>query len=150
MSDKDQIDNQALITISCGIIIEKEDKILLQRRADETNWRIPGGIMELGEKYQEAAIRGVFEETALTIENMQLFGMHSGRDCFVTYKNGKKGTNLQVIFYATEYTGKVKIKDAQNREHRFFKKTNLPKNLNPQQKGFIMDWKNNVPIPVIN
>ena len=85
---KDQIDNNVLLTIHCGIIIEKEDKILLQRKAGETNWHIPGGTMILGEKYQETAVRGVLEETALTVENMQLFGIHSGRECFVTYKNG--------------------------------------------------------------
>ena len=149
-SMKNQIDSNVSLTISCGIIIEKDGKILLQRAAGETNWCIPCGTMKLGEKYQEAAIRSVYEETALTVETMQLFGMQSGRDCFVTSKNGEKGFNLQVIFHATEYSGKVKIKDDKNREHRFYPKTSLPKNLNPQQKAFILDWKNNKEIPIIN
>jgi len=144
------LDNHSYITINCGIIIEKENKILLQRPAGENNWCIPGTMMKQGEKYEEAAKRGVYEETALTVETMHLFGMHSGRDCIVTYKNGEKNYNLQVIFFTTEYTGKVKIKDAENREHRFFPKTNLPKNLNPQQKSFILDWKTNKQTPIIN
>lgn len=144
-------DNQSLsLTISCGVIIEKEQKILLQRPAGETYWCIPGGLMELGEKYEETARRCILEQTTLSIESMQLFGMHSGRDCFVTHKNGEKGFNLQVIFHTTDYSGKVKIKDAANREHRFFPKTNLPKNLNPQQKAFILDWKSNKQTPIIN
>lgn len=149
-SSHDQVDRPLSLTISCGVIIEKDHKILLQRPAGENYWCIPGGIMVLGEKYEEAAKRGVLEQTALTIETMQLFGMQSGRDCFVTYKNGEKGFNLQVIFHTTEYTGKVKIKDAANREHRFFPKTNLPKNLNPQQKAFILDWRSNKQTPIIN
>ncbi|MGM9922790.1 MAG: NUDIX domain-containing protein [Bacillus sp. (in: firmicutes)] len=146
---KDQI-NELPLMISCGIIIEKEDKILLQRRAGENHWCIPGGIMQIGEKYHQAAARGVLEETDLTVETMQLFGMQSGRDCFVTNKFGEKAFNLQVIFHTTEFTGRVKIKDAANREHRFFKRTNLPKNLNPQQKAFIADWRDEKQIPIIN
>ena len=138
------------LTVNCSLIIEKEGKILLQRPAGETYWCIPGGIMNPGEKYEETVKRCVFEETALSVETIELFGMHSGRDCLVTYKSGEKGYNLQVIFFTTEYTGKVKIKDAENREHRFFPKTNLPKNLNPQQKAFIMDWKDNKKTPIIN
>lgn len=149
MSDKHSSQNQ-LLTISCGVIIEKENKILLQRPAGETNWCLPGGLMKIGEKYEEAAKRNVLEQTALTIESMQLFGMQSGRDCFVTYKNGDKGFNLQVIFRSTEYSGKVRIKDAANREHRFYPKTNLPKNLNPQQKAFIIDWRDNKETPIVN
>ena len=149
MSDNHSLQNQ-ILTISCGVIIEKENKILLQRPAGETNWCLPGGIMEIGEKYEEAAKRNVLEQTALTIESMKLFGMQSGRDCFVTYKNGDKGFNLQVIFHTTEFSGKVRIKDAANREHRFYPKTNLPKNLNPQQKAFIIDWKDNKETPIVN
>ncbi|WP_052343750.1 NUDIX domain-containing protein [Bacillus massiliigorillae] len=142
--------NKEHINIKCGIIIEKEDKILLQRNPGENYWSLPGGMMQLGEKYEETAIRGVLEETALTIETVQLFGMLSGRDCFVTNKFGEKAFILQVVFFTTEFTGKVKIKDEANREHRFYKRTNLPKNLNPQQKAFITDWKEQKPFPIIN
>ena len=49
-SRKNQIDSNVSLTISCGIIIEKDGKILLQRAAGETNWCIPCGTMKLGEK----------------------------------------------------------------------------------------------------
>lgn len=141
------IDNP--IQIRCGMIIEKEDKILLQRSPGENHWSLPGGIMKIGEKYVDAAIRGVLEETALTVEEPEFFGILSGRDCFVTNKFGDKAYNLQVIFMAKEFTGKVKIMDDNNREHRFYKRTTLPRNLNPQQRLFIHGWKEKAPFPII-
>ena len=138
------------INIRCGMIIEKDDKILLQRNPGENHWSLPGGMLKQREKYEAAAIRGVMEETGLQIEQAELFGMLSGRDCFVTNKFGEKAFILQVIFLAREYTGKVKIIDEGNREHRFYKRTTLPKNLNPQQKTFIQDWKEGKPYPIVN
>lgn len=147
--------NQASITqehinIRCGMIIEKDEKILLQRNPGENHWSLPGGMLQIGERYENAAIRGVLEETALTVENPKFFGMLSGRDCFVTNKFGAKAFILQVVFWTTEFTGKVKIIDESNREHRFYKRTTLPKNLNPQQRKFIYDWKEKKPFPIIN
>ncbi|MFS0781562.1 NUDIX domain-containing protein [Bacillus sp. 1P06AnD] len=135
--------------LNCGVIIEKDDKILLQRNPGETHWQIPGGMMQHDEKYEEAAIRGVMEETNLTIEKMQFYGMLSGRDCLVTNKFGDKAVILQVMFFTTKFSGKVKILDHSCREHRFFKRNNLPKNLNPQHKSFISDWKAEKPFPII-
>lgn len=138
------------IRIRCGMIIEKEDKILLQRSPGENHWSLPGGIMQIGEKYVDAAIRGVLEETSLKVEETEFFGILSGRDCFITNKFGDQAFHLQVVFMAKGYTGKVKIMDECNREHRFYKRTTLPRNLNPQQKLFINSWKEKTPLPIIN
>ena len=138
------------INIRCGMIIEKEDKILLQRNPGENHWSLPGGMLRLREKYEDAAIRGVSEETGLQVGEAELFGMLSGRDCFVTNKFGEKAFILQVIFLAKEYTGKVKILDEANREHRFYKRTTLPKNLKQKKKTFILDWKEGKPFPIVN
>ena len=138
------------IQIKCGMIIEKDDKLLLQRSPGENHWSLPGGLMRMGEKYEDAAIRGVLEETALTVERPQLFGMLSGRDCYVTNKFGEKAFILQVVFLATEFSGKVKIIDESSREHRFYKRTTLPKNLNPLHKTFIQHWKEEKPFPIIH
>ncbi|MGN7386702.1 hypothetical protein [Sporosarcina sp. SAFN-015] len=39
------IGHETLFTVGCGVIIEKEGRILLQHRTDEDNWCIPGGVM---------------------------------------------------------------------------------------------------------
>jgi len=66
-----------LFTLGCGAIIEKKGKILLQHRTDEDNWCIPGGVMEMGEKFEETVRREVLEETGLELRNLTLFGIYS-------------------------------------------------------------------------
>ncbi|MET3698931.1 ADP-ribose pyrophosphatase YjhB (NUDIX family) [Bacillus oleivorans] len=144
------IGRETLFTVGCGVIIEENDMILLQHRSDGDNWCIPGGIMEIGETFEESAKREVLEETGLTVTNLELFGLYSGEKCFAAYPNGDRVFSTQIIFYTKTFTGTLKVTDLESREHRFFKRNELPVNLNPRQKCFILDWNNGVKTPVIN
>lgn len=44
---------------------------MLQLRSDNESWGLPGGTMELGESFEEAATREVYEETNLEIQNLK-------------------------------------------------------------------------------
>jgi ADP-ribose pyrophosphatase YjhB (NUDIX family) len=144
------IGHETLITVGCGIIIENDERILLQHRTNEDNWCIPGGVMEIGESFEQTAIRETFEETGLLVDGLELFGIYSGERCFVEYPNKDKVYSVQVIFRTKKYFGELKQKGIETREHKFFKKEELPKNLNPRQKLFILDWANGKEIPVIS
>ena len=72
------VGHETLFTVGCGVIIEKNEKILLQHRVDEDCWGIPGGVMEIGESFEQTAIRETYEETGLKMQNLQLFGLYSG------------------------------------------------------------------------
>lgn len=145
------IGNETLLTVGCGIIIEDEHgRILLQSRKDEPNWCIPGGVIELGETFVEAALREVQEETNLTVRNPKLFGIYSGEKCFVTYPNGHKVFSVQVIFHGTEFEGVLTQEGTESHEHRFFSSDELPAPLNPRQAPFILDWKHGKPTPIIS
>lgn len=64
--------------VGVGVLIEQENKYLLIKRASEPDkglWSIPGGLVELGEKAKEAAIREVYEETGLTVEIIDKIGV---------------------------------------------------------------------------
>lgn len=144
------IGDEMLFTVGCGIIIEMDGKILLQHRMDADNWCIPGGIMELGETFEGSAKREVFEETGLTVGELELFGLYSGEKCYATYPNGHRVFSAQVIFYSKEFTGELKVEDSESREHRFFSRDELPENLNARQAPFILDWRDEVKRPVID
>ncbi|MFF3024070.1 NUDIX domain-containing protein [Gottfriedia sp. NPDC057948] len=88
------IGNETLFTVGCGIIIEDHEHILLQHRTDEDNWCIPGGMMEIGETFEEAAKRESLEETGLSVTDLELFGIYSGEKCFVQYPNGDKAFSV--------------------------------------------------------
>jgi ADP-ribose pyrophosphatase YjhB (NUDIX family) len=61
--------------VGVGAVIICDSKILLERRKNEPGkgkWSIPGGLVELGESAEEAAIREVMEETSLEVEEPML------------------------------------------------------------------------------
>lgn len=144
------IGHETLVTVGCGIIIEESEKILLQHRTDEDNWCIPGGLMEIGESFEQTTKRETLEETGLVINDIELFGIYSGEKCFVTYPNGDKVFSVQIIFKTRHYSGKLQQQGTESREHKFFNKTELPINLNPRQKPFILDWAEGKQNPIIS
>jgi ADP-ribose pyrophosphatase YjhB (NUDIX family) len=57
--------------IGVGAIIHRNGKILLIRRRFEPNkgrWAFPGGLVEIGERLEDAAVREVKEELGLHIK----------------------------------------------------------------------------------
>jgi ADP-ribose pyrophosphatase YjhB (NUDIX family) len=143
------IGHETLLTVGCGaIIVDQLGRILLQRRKDLDVWGIPGGVMELGETFEETLRREILEETNLSIKNIKLFGIYSGKSGFSQYPNGDKVFSVQIIFYVERYDGILKP-NSESRELRFLYKEEIPKNLNPSQAPFILDWINGAETPVI-
>jgi len=93
--------------VGVGAIILNENKILLEKRKNAPSkgkWSVPGGLVELGERIEQAAIREVKEETGLDVYEPRLVGIvdhisldESGTvkyhfvivDYLVTVKSGK-------------------------------------------------------------
>ncbi|MGX1193414.1 NUDIX hydrolase [Metabacillus sp. SLBN-84] len=118
------IGHQTLLTVGCGAIIEDENgRILLQQRTDRQEWGIPGGLLELGETFEETVKREVYEETGLSVEDLNLFGIYSGKKGFAEYENGDRVYSVQVIFVTKKFSGQIK----QNEESSFFRETQLAK-----------------------
>lgn len=143
------IGSEMLFTVGCGVMIVQDDQLLLQHRTDEDSWCIPGGMMELGETFEETAKREVFEETGLAVEQLELFGIYSGEDCFSKYPNGDQVYSVQMIFIAHSISGELLQKNEESREHCYFDKHDLPENLTTIQKSFIVDWALGVKTPII-
>ncbi len=144
------IGHETLFTVGCGVIVEEDKCILLQHRTDEDNWCIPGGVMEIGESFEETAKRETFEETGLEVNELELFGIYSGESCFVQYPNKDKVYSVQVIFKARGFKGQLKQKGIESKEHRLFRREDLPENLNPRQKQFILQWAEERILPIIS
>lgn len=144
------VGTETLVTVGCGAIIEDEyGRILLQRRKDQNNWCLPGGVMEIGETFLETVAREVEEETNLVIGHPELFGIYSGPSCYKEYPNGDKVFSVQVIFRVRQYSGDIKQEGPESYEHRFFSRTELPSPLNSNQAAFILDWAEDIATPVV-
>ncbi len=95
----------AIFTNMC-MIYDNSGNVLVQERVN-TNWpgiTFPGGHVERGESFTDAVIREVFEETGLTVSNLQMCGIQDWtRD---------DGTRYLVFFYKTDqFEGELSSSD---------------------------------------
>jgi 8-oxo-dGTP diphosphatase len=66
--------NRPDIGVGVGVIIIKDGKILFGKRKNthgEGTWCYPGGHLELGESWEECAIRETQEEAGIKIKNIR-------------------------------------------------------------------------------
>jgi 8-oxo-dGTP diphosphatase len=65
--------------VGVGVIIIEDGRVVLVKRAHpplQAEWSIPGGVLEVGERVREAAVREAREETGLTVESGELLGVY--------------------------------------------------------------------------
>jgi 8-oxo-dGTP pyrophosphatase MutT (NUDIX family) len=65
-------------------VIDGQGRILLIQRADNGNWAMPGGALDVGETPAEGVLREVLEETGLPCEPVALVGIFDVRPSGVT------------------------------------------------------------------
>ena len=67
------------IVAGAAAVIDKDGKILLMRRADNSLWAMPAGQMEVGETAAEAVVRETYEETGIRCVPTALVGVYDSR-----------------------------------------------------------------------
>lgn len=124
-----------MVTAATCILFDAERReLLLEKRADNGMWCVPGGAIELGETLEQALRREVKEETALDIENPKLFDIKSG--VHMVYPNQDEVYYTDVVYVVTEYRGDPKP-DAESTELRWISIDRLPDNFLPTQVDYI-------------
>ncbi|MDR7073960.1 NUDIX hydrolase [Fictibacillus barbaricus] len=113
---------------SVVIITNDKDEILLQHRRDG-GWGLPGGLMELGESFEETAIREVKEETGFDIAGLTQLHVYSGADHYLQVPNGDEMYCVTALYTASEVTGELCIDEDESYEFRYFAADRLPEGL---------------------
>ena len=135
------VGHRTLIQVGAGIIVEDEQgRVLLQLRADNHCWSYCGGSMEIDEQAEETARRELLEETGLTAEQLELFGVFSGPDYHYVYPNGDEVSNVDIVFLCRSYSGQLKCQAGEVDDLRFFPADALPENLSPPIIKPLMQW----------
>ncbi len=135
------VGHDLVMTVGCGVLIEnKNGELLLQRRSDTGQWCVPGGALEPGETFIEAAKRELKEETGILVSELKLFGLYSGADREIHYPNGDVVYSLSVIFITRSYSGEITDPDGEALEHRFFDRESIPSDLFEPDSRPILDW----------
>ena len=65
-----------------GIVVNNVGHVLVIQRRDNGHWQPPGGVLELGETFEDGVRREILEETGVPVEVERLTGV---------YKNLKLG-----------------------------------------------------------
>ena len=120
------------------IVVDSEGRILLQQRRDNGLWGYAGGSVELDEEVEKAAMRELFEETGLFADELELFGVFSGKILHYTYPNGDEVSNIDVVYVCRDYCGELKRQEDEVVELKFFDYANLPEELSPPIKPVLL------------
>lgn len=122
------------------IVVDSENRVLLQLRSDNHCWGYAGGSVELDEVVEEAAKRELFEETGLIAESLELFGVFSGKDTHYTYPNGDEVSNVDIVYVCKQYSGELKCQDGEVEKLKFFRIDEIPQNISKPIRVALDKW----------
>lgn len=129
--------------LSCGAGILLEDahgRVLLQERADTGMWGYPGGAVEPDETVEAAANRELWEEMGLKAKHLDWFGVFSGPELHNIYPNGDEVSVVDCVFLCREWSGELRLQEAEVISARFFSPDELPGNLFPPHRPALRKW----------
>jgi len=119
-----------VINLAGCIILNEDNEILLLYRPSHDHWELPGGKVELGETFLEAAIREIYEELGC---NINIVNLNPVGDANFEEKEKK--------FYYVWFLGHIKNNEAPRIKEpqifsdlRYFSIFDLPKNLSSNMK----------------
>ncbi|PYZ93655.1 DNA mismatch repair protein MutT [Salipaludibacillus keqinensis] len=132
------VGNETLILPGAAVIIYEGERVLLQKR-DDGDWGLPGGLMEVGESFEETAMREVKEETGLTInkEDLVKFDTFSGKDYYVEAPNGDPYYAVTLLFTTNQFSGELTIDLEETLDLKFFEMNELPNKIRASHLRFI-------------
>ena len=146
-SIRPKLGHQKIILNCAGGVIVKDDMILLQRRKDNNEWGLIGGLLELEETYLEGALREVKEETSLIVEPRYFLGIFHNHE--MVWSNGDKAHTIGAYFVFDIISGEPQI-DEESYELKFFKKEDLPELFASDHREALKAYFAGIKLPLLN
>ena len=123
------------------IIINNQNEILLEERADDGFFDFPGGGIDLKETAEEAAARELKEETGLIANRLELFKVYSGEITHYVYFNGDEIYGVDCVYICRDYSGGLKPQLSEVKRLFFCSLDKMPEKMSPRNKQIIKDLK---------
>ncbi|MDQ3397029.1 MAG: NUDIX hydrolase [Deinococcota bacterium] len=116
------------------LILDAQDRLLLQRRRDSGSWGLISGFMDPGETLEDTARREALEETGLIIGALSLLNVFSGPSLFWKFPNGHEVYNVTAAYITRDFEGTLRADGIEGIEVRFFELDALPEDISPPIK----------------
>ena len=102
-----------LMAATNGVILDGQGRVLLQKRADNGFWGLPGGMIDIGETVEQRAIREVLEETGLHVTLKRLVGIYSDpkAHCVMIYPGDVIVQGVTIAFECRVRSGELMISE---------------------------------------
>ena len=121
------VGKRPLLLAAAGVVVvDDTGRWLLQRRVDDGLWGLIGGALELGESFEDAARRELFEESGLSAESLRQLDVYSGPEFQLTYPNGDRAYVVGVTFLAGRVNGTATADGEEGLELAWFPPEHLP------------------------
>jgi ADP-ribose pyrophosphatase YjhB (NUDIX family) len=117
--DPDAPAANSLVPAASAIVTDEQGRILLHRRRDNSQWALPGGVMELGESLGECVVREVREETGFVVEPVGVVGIYSDPKHVFAYDDGEVRQEFSICFECRVTAGDLAVSD-ESYEVEFF------------------------------
>lgn len=135
------VGHRPLLQVGASVIVEDaQGRVLLQLRSDNHCWGYAGGSVELDEAVEDTAKRELQEETGLISQELELFGVFSGKDCHYVYPNGDEVSNVDIVYVCRKYTGTLRCQLGEVEQLRFFALDEIPQNISPPIRKPLEEW----------
>jgi ADP-ribose pyrophosphatase YjhB (NUDIX family) len=132
-----------------AVVTDTAGAILLQRRADNGLWALPGGVVEVGETVAQTIVREVKEETGLDVEPTELVGVYSDPRHVIAYADGEVRQQFSLCFAARIVGGGLRGSD-ESTAVRFVPPAELDTlPMHPAQRLRIAHFLERLPTPYI-
>ena len=141
-----EIGHRKIILNCAGALIIRDGKILFQRRTDNGQWGLIGGLVEMNETYAQAAVREAREETGLEVKLNSFLGIFHNHN--MVWSNGDAAHVISAMYTAEIVSGEPRI-DEESYELRFFGADELPPLFAEDHIAVMEAWKRGVRYPLL-
>jgi len=129
--------------------VDRLGRLLLVQRSDDGTWGLPGGGLEPGESWSDAAVRECREETGWLVQLTGLLGIYSEPDSQIhVYPDGRRRHFVGVVFTA-KVLQQVTDPDEESVAAGFFDLHGLPEPLFAPDEPVLADLASSAPRPFI-